>query len=217
MADNYTPQTWVDGPAGGTPISADRLTHIETGIDAIDAAVQALPDQTYVDAGDAASRNRANHTGTQAATTITGLATVATSGAYNDLTGKPTYATVATTGSYNDLTATPTIPAAYTDEQAQDATATLFAAGTHTGISFSYNDAGNALSATVSGGAPTLANIPAGSTITVLKDATTGWPARPTSRTDVIVAWKGADPSPSIVSSGTGGMLNNVDYRLVTP
>lgn len=33
--------------------------------------------------------NRANHTGTQAANTITGLATVATSGSYNDLSNKP--------------------------------------------------------------------------------------------------------------------------------
>jgi hypothetical protein len=38
----------------------------------------------------------------------------------------------------------------YTDEQAQDAFAALIAAGTHSGISFSYNDAGNAISATVS-------------------------------------------------------------------
>lgn len=41
-----------------------------------------------------------------------------------------------------------TVPAGYTDEQAQDAAAALIAAGTHLGISFSYNDAGNALSAT---------------------------------------------------------------------
>lgn len=39
---------------------------------------------------DAYLLNRANHTGTQAASTITGLATVATTGSYNDLTGKPT-------------------------------------------------------------------------------------------------------------------------------
>lgn len=38
---------------------------------------------------------RANHTGTQAAGTITGLAAVATSGAYADLTGKPTLGTAA--------------------------------------------------------------------------------------------------------------------------
>lgn len=60
-----------------------------------------------------------------------------------------------------------------------------------------------------------IAALPAGSTITVLKSAGV-WPARPTSRTDIIVAWKGPDPSPSIVSSGTGGMLDNVDYRLIT-
>ena len=38
------------------------------------------------------------------------LATVATSGAYNDLSGKPTLAKVATSGSYNDLTNKPSIP-----------------------------------------------------------------------------------------------------------
>lgn len=64
--------------------------------------------------------------------------------------------------------------------------------------------------------APTVATIPAGSTLTVDKDPVTGWPARPTARADVTVAWRGPDPSPPIVSSGTGGMLDNVDYRLVT-
>lgn len=38
------------------------------------------------------------------------LATVATSGAYSDLSGKPSLATVATSGSYNDLSNKPTIP-----------------------------------------------------------------------------------------------------------
>lgn len=63
---------------------------------------------------------------------------------------------------------------------------------------------------------PGYADLPAWTTLTVLKSGGT-WPSRPTARTDIVVAWKGADPSPSIVSSGTGGMLNNVDYRLVTP
>lgn len=62
---------------------------------------------------------------------------------------------------------------------------------------------------------PTVSQMPAGITLTVLKSGST-WPARPTARADVVVAWKGPDPSPSIVSSGTAGMLNNVDYRLVT-
>ena len=38
------------------------------------------------------------------------LATVATSGAYADLSGTPSLATVATSGAYSDLTGTPTIP-----------------------------------------------------------------------------------------------------------
>jgi lysophospholipase L1-like esterase len=42
------------------------------------------------------------------------LATVATSGAYADLTGAPSLATVATSGAYADLTGAPTIPAVYT-------------------------------------------------------------------------------------------------------
>lgn len=43
-------------------------------------------------------------------TDVTGLSTVATSGAYSDLSGKPTLSTVATSGSYNDLSNKPTIP-----------------------------------------------------------------------------------------------------------
>jgi hypothetical protein len=38
-----------------------------------------------------------------------GLATVATTGAYSDLSGTPTLATVATTGAYSDLSGTPTL------------------------------------------------------------------------------------------------------------
>lgn len=43
------------------------------------------------------------------------LATVATTGAYTDLSGTPTLATVATTGAYSDLSGKPTIPADLTD------------------------------------------------------------------------------------------------------
>lgn len=44
---------------------------------------------TQLNTRDTNNRNRANHSGTQAASTITGLATVATSGAYADLSGAP--------------------------------------------------------------------------------------------------------------------------------
>ena len=48
-----------------------------------------------VNSSDATLLNRANHTGTQGAGTITGLASVATSGAYSDLSGTPTLGTAA--------------------------------------------------------------------------------------------------------------------------
>lgn len=40
---------------------------------------------------------------------VSSLATVATSGAYSDLSGTPTLATVATTGDYDDLIDKPTL------------------------------------------------------------------------------------------------------------
>lgn len=65
-------------------------------------------------------------------------------------------------------------------------------------------------------GGGTVETIPPGSTLTVQK-VNGAWPARPTGRSDVTVQWKGPDPSPAIVTSGTGGMLNNIDIRLITP
>lgn len=79
--------------------------------------------------------------------------------------------------------------------------------GTYPNITFTAT--GNASS-------PTYANLPAGTTITVMKNGST-WPSRPTDRDDIVVQWKGPDPSPAIITTGTGGMLNNVDIRLVTP
>lgn len=71
-------------------------------LDAIEAGATA-------NASNAALRDRSTHTGTQPAASITGLADVATSGDYDDLTGKPNYATVATTGAYSDLTGKPSL------------------------------------------------------------------------------------------------------------
>ena len=42
MADLYDPQTYVNGPGGGTPLSASRLNHTEQGIDGLDDAVQEI-------------------------------------------------------------------------------------------------------------------------------------------------------------------------------
>ena len=62
---------------GSVDNTADASKPVSTAQAAADAAVQAHAIQ------------RANHTGTQAVGTITGLATVATSGAYADLSGAP--------------------------------------------------------------------------------------------------------------------------------
>lgn len=81
----------------------------------------------------------------------------------------------------------------------------------------------------------TIAMLPPGVTLTVRKDPTTGfWPSgwtndvpsyaggsasagvRPTSRADLFVIWKGPDPSPAIVTTGAGGMRDNLDMRAIT-
>lgn len=46
----------------------------------------------------------------------------------------------------------------------------------------------------------------------VIKTGST-WPVRPSSRADVVVIWMGADPDPTEVDSGNGGMLRGVDMR----
>lgn len=63
--------------------TASFTTALKTKLDDIQAGATANATDSYL-------LNRANHTGTQPASTITGLATVATTGSYNDLTDKPT-------------------------------------------------------------------------------------------------------------------------------
>ena len=53
---------------------------------------------------------------TLSASDVSGLAAVATSGAYSDLSGTPTLATVATTGAYSDLSGTPTLGTAAAED-----------------------------------------------------------------------------------------------------
>ena len=101
----------ADGAGGGStvddlddvPDSATRLamtpaerTNLSTAVQPGDLGTAAAADTSDFDAAGSAAAaqayalQRANHTGTQAASTITGLAAVATSGAYADLSGKPT-------------------------------------------------------------------------------------------------------------------------------
>jgi hypothetical protein len=62
--------------------------------------------------------------------------------------------------------------------------------------------------AQVTSGVLGIAQAPTGSVLAVVKTST-AWPARPTARTDVFVAWIGADPPPPEVTTGTAGMYPN--------
>jgi hypothetical protein len=120
---------------------------------------------------------------------LAGLATVATTGAYADLSGR------------------------YTDENAVDAVAAALVAGDS--VTITYNDAGNTITIDAATGGLTSiswADMPAGSVGRVVKTAGV-WPTRPTSRTDVMFIWQGADPAPSV---GGTGMLD-YDEHHVTP
>ena len=101
--------TTLDAAGGSTDLgytASTRLLTSSTGADVTlplattsDPGLMAAADKAKLDgvaagatanATDAQLRDRSTHTGTQSASTITGLATVATTGAYADLTGKPT-------------------------------------------------------------------------------------------------------------------------------
>jgi hypothetical protein len=79
----------------GSPIvsSGTFVVAYASGIQAFTTAestkLQGIASGATANSPDATLLNRANHTGTQAASTISGLATVATTGAYSDLSGLP--------------------------------------------------------------------------------------------------------------------------------
>ncbi len=93
--------TMTGGGGGGGTSDYNDLTN-KPSI----ANVTLSGNKTLADLGIAASADLATVATTGAYSDLTGkpnLATVATSGAYSDLTGRPSLAAVATTGSYNDL------------------------------------------------------------------------------------------------------------------
>lgn len=195
---SYTKQIWADDPPGETPITAATLDYIEQGIE--DAAA----------AADTALETKADEAAVTAALALkadsTALALKAnTSDVNTALATKADQSAV--TVALAPKADTATVNAALALKADQSAVTAALAAKANT----TYVDAQIA-----SIPPPTLANLPAGMTITIVKSGGV-WPARYSSRSDLIFAWKGPDPSPPIVSSGTAGMLNNVDYRLVTP
>ena len=98
---------------------------------------------------------------------VSGLATVATTGAYSDLSGTPTLATVATTGAYSDLSGTPTLATvattgAYSDLSGTPTLGTAAALDVGTGASNVVQLDGSARLPAVDGSQ--LTNLPSGAT-----------------------------------------------------
>jgi hypothetical protein len=95
-------QAALDGKQPLAPVLTNTTASFTTAQEAKLAGIAA---GATANAADSALRDRSTHTGTQAASTITGLATVATTGAYGDLSGRPTLFS----GAYGDLTGRPTL------------------------------------------------------------------------------------------------------------
>lgn len=49
-------------------------------------------------------------------------------------------------------------------------------------------------------------------TLVVVRKNGVNWPPRPTADANTVCAWLGASPAPPIVSSGTAGMRDNLDF-----
>lgn len=115
------------------------------------------------------------------------LATVATSGLYNDLGGKPSLATVATSGSYVDLSNKPSIPSQYT-----------YSVGAPTSRSLSLGTAYQAIDNTK----------PSEITITLTSTAALTLGGGSTFEADLIIG------STSAVASGTGTVVGKYKNSL---
>lgn len=125
----------IEIPAGGGAVSS---VNGQTGAVVLDAEdVGAAPTvhthtlSQITDAGTAAAADAADFAtaaqGSLADSAVQpgDLASVATSGAYADLSGTPTLATVATTGAYSDLSGAPSLAAVATTGAIADTTGTL--------------------------------------------------------------------------------------------
>lgn len=104
-------------------------------------------------------------------------------------------------GSYDDLTDKPDIPDTAADVGAVPTTRTVNGHALSSNVTLSASD----VDARSSSWTPTVADIPAGSTLSVVFNGS--WPARPTSRTDVVVQWLDFTGTAGAPSAG----LENVD------
>lgn len=203
LINHLTRKDYVDGTTKTASQISDSTTVGRSVITAVDAPAA----RTAIGAG---TSNLA--LGTTSTTAKAGDYAPPADGAAGVATTR-TLGTGATQAAAGNHTHTSTAITDFT-EATQDVIGASLVQGSN--ITIAYDDPSGLTTISTTASAVTYATLPAGTTITVIKSAGV-WPARPTARTDIVVAWKGADPSPAIVSSGTGGMMDDVDYRLVTP
>ena len=154
--------------------------------------------KTLADLGAVAAVDLATIATTGAYSDLSGapvLATVATTGAYSDLTGKPSLATVATSGLYSDLTGTPTIPTV------NNGTLTITQNGTTAGT-FTANDSSTVTANIVTDAWSTAVTVSGGTAVFTGLDDTQGWAYEPyyNSTTDVTSSLS------SVSGAGTASM-----------
>lgn len=117
---SYSNPAWIAGLAysklSGAPTLGTASTHATGDFDAAGAAATAQ----------AFAIQRANHTGTQTASTISDFSAAAISAVtWSTLTGKPTFATVATSGAYADLSGLPSIGTQFSVDSGWTANSTV--------------------------------------------------------------------------------------------
>ena len=124
MSADYDPNSTVKNDGGIVAYVADQLSGFSTNLSGLSDV-----DLTNLSAGQTLTYDSVNQKWVN-----TSLATVATSGSYNDLSNKPSLATVATSGAYSDLSGTPTLATvatsgAYSDLSGTPTLATVATSG----------------------------------------------------------------------------------------
>lgn len=100
----------------------------------------------------------------------------------------------------------------YTEERSQDSTANLFANGTHTGITFTYNDSTGAISANITGNIGTYVSIAGTETITGAKtfSANTSFTGYTTLNEYIEVVYSGGNVSGSYTPDAANGPVHKI-------
>ena len=102
--------TWINGGGSGTVTSVSAGNGMDfTTITGTGSVTLGTPGTVTGSTTNTVTANSHTHALSVSAGDVSGLATVATTGSYDDLSDTPTLATVATTGAYSDLTGAPTI------------------------------------------------------------------------------------------------------------